>query len=84
LTHNAREPCIYIVGRSSDAGNSITAELKVINPAGEYIFIRPNVSLLENVDRVWWDIIAKESAINLLFLSARSLLTDTLKYRILC
>ena len=46
------------------------AECRVLNPAGEYMFIKADVSLIRIVNEVCEEIKAKEKAINILFLSA--------------
>lgn len=67
---HARQPRVYLVGRSQDAGDRIAVECKALNPQGEYIFVKANVSLIRVVDEVCEEIKAKEKAINILFLSA--------------
>lgn len=67
--HTVR-PRAYFVGRSQDAGDRIAAECKALNPDGEYIFIKADVSLIRVVDEVCEGIKAKEKTINVLFLSA--------------
>ena len=64
------QPRAYFVGRSQDAGDRITAECKALNPEGEYIFVKADVSLIRVVDEVCEEIKAKEKAVNILFLSA--------------
>lgn len=64
------QPRAYFIGRSQDAGDRITAECKALNPQGEYIFVKADVSLMRVVDEVCEDIKAKEKAVNILFLSA--------------
>ena len=66
----ARQPRAYFIGRSQDAANRIVAECKALNPAGEFIFLKRDVSLIRAVDDVCKEIQAKEKTINLLFLSA--------------
>jgi NADP-dependent 3-hydroxy acid dehydrogenase YdfG len=67
---HSRKPRAYFIGRSQDAGHRIVAECRVLNPAGEYIFIKADVSLIRVVDEVCEEIKAKEKALNILFLSA--------------
>ena len=67
---HARRPRAYFVGRSQDAGDRIGAECNALNPEGEFIFIKADVSLMRVVDGVCEKIKAKEKAINILFLSA--------------
>ena len=64
------QPRAYFVGRSQDAGDRIAAECKALNPDGEYIFIKADVSMIRVVDEVCEGIKAKEKTINILFLSA--------------
>ncbi|KAF8907951.1 hypothetical protein CPB84DRAFT_1959488 [Gymnopilus junonius] len=66
----AVKPRIYFIGRSQDAGDRILSECEVVNPKGEFTFIKADVSLLRVVDNVCRDIKPKEDTINLLFLSA--------------
>lgn len=66
----SHKPRLYFVGRSQDAADRITAECKVLNPAGEYIFIQADVSLIRVVDQVCEEIKAREKFLNILFLSA--------------
>jgi NAD(P)-dependent dehydrogenase (short-subunit alcohol dehydrogenase family) len=70
LAKYARSPRIYIVGRSQDAADRILAECKAINPDGEFIFMKADVSLIRNVDQLSNEIKAKEKFLNLLFLTA--------------
>lgn len=67
---HAKQPRVYFIGRSQDAANRIAAECKVLNSGGEYMFIKADVSLVRNVDKVCTEIREKEKAINILFLSA--------------
>ncbi|KAI4134253.1 MAG: hypothetical protein LQ347_001687 [Umbilicaria vellea] len=72
---HARQPRVYFVGRSQEAGDRITGECKALNSEGKYIFIKADTSLIRTVDDVCRDIKKKEKAVNLLFLS-----TGTLKF----
>lgn len=65
-----RQPRAYFIGRSQNAADRIRAECKEINPAGEFIFLKADVSLIHVVDEVCKEIKAKERVINVLFLSA--------------
>lgn len=66
----SRQPRAYFIGRSQDAADRITAECKALNPAGEFIFLKADVSLIRVVDEACREIRAKERVINVLFLSA--------------
>lgn len=72
---HSRQPRVYFIGRSQEAGDRIAAECKALNSEGEYIFIKADTSLLCNVDDVCRDIKNKEKAVNLLFLSTGSLIS---------
>lgn len=65
-----KRPRVYFVGRSQDAADRIQAECKTINPEGEYIFIKADISLIRVVDEVCEEIKKKERNINFLVLSA--------------
>lgn len=67
---HAKRPRAYFLGRSQDAADRIVAECKALNPKGEYIFIKADVSLIRVVDKVCQEIKEKEKAVNILFLSA--------------
>lgn len=71
------QPRVYIVGRSKEAADRITADVEVINPKGEYVFIQEDISLITGVDKVCKQIMAKEATINLLFQSQGTLITGT-------
>lgn len=66
---HARQPRVYFVGRSQEAGDRIAAECRQLNPDGEFTFIKADLSLMRNVDDVCREIESKENVINLLFLS---------------
>ena len=70
------QPRAYFIGRSQDSGDRIAAECKILNPEGEYIFVKADASLIRVVDEVCDMIKAKEKAINILFLSAGVAIMD--------
>jgi short-subunit dehydrogenase len=74
LARHACRPRVYFTGRSKEAGDRIVAECKDLNGEGEFTFIKADTSLIQNVDTVCHEIQAKEGAINLLFLSAGTLI----------
>ena len=80
---HARQPRIYFIGRSQEAGDCIAAECKVLNSEGEYIFVKADVSLIRTVDDICRDLKSKEKAINLLFLSQGALIRKKSMYAIL-
>jgi NADP-dependent 3-hydroxy acid dehydrogenase YdfG len=70
FAQHARQPRAYVVGRSQSAADRIIDSCREINPEGEYVFIKADVSLIINVDEVCEVIKAREKTINILFLSA--------------
>lgn len=76
----ARQPRIYNIGRSQQASDRIAAECKELNADTQYTFIQADVSLIRSVDAVCEQIQAKEKAVNVLFLSAGTLVTGVSMY----
>ncbi|KAK4117910.1 hypothetical protein N656DRAFT_834011 [Canariomyces notabilis] len=72
---HAVRPRIYFLGRSKMSGDRVCADLQKLNPEGEYTFTSVDISLLISVDEFCREIKAKESAINLLFLSTGTMIT---------
>lgn len=68
-------PKAYFIGRSQEAADRISSELKTLNPAGQYTFLKTDVSLLKSVDKVCEDIRAKEKFINILTISTGTFVT---------
>ncbi|OBT61907.1 hypothetical protein VE03_08224 [Pseudogymnoascus sp. 23342-1-I1] len=62
-------PSIYYVGQSQEAGDRIAADLKKLNPEGEYIFVQADLRLISKVDATCGDIKDKEKFINHVFLA---------------
>jgi NAD(P)-dependent dehydrogenase (short-subunit alcohol dehydrogenase family) len=73
FAHRASKPRIYFVGRSQEAADKLLVELKSLNPGGEYIFLKCDTSLMRNIDDLCLKIKAKETAINVLFMSQGTL-----------
>ncbi|KAM7189012.1 hypothetical protein V8F20_010315 [Naviculisporaceae sp. PSN 640] len=69
------KPRIYFLGRSKATGDRLSAELKELNPEGDYIFLSVDASLLSAVDDVCRQIKEKEESINLLFMTIGTLVT---------
>jgi hypothetical protein len=74
---HASKPRVYFTGRSQEAGDRISAECTELNSKGKFIFIKADTSLIRNVDDVCRDIKSKEQSINILFLSAGTLIEGT-------
>ncbi|KAK3217596.1 hypothetical protein GRF29_1g3585581 [Pseudopithomyces chartarum] len=70
LARSVPSPKIYLIGRNAAEASKITSELKAINPSSTISFIKSDVSLLRNVDKVCDEIKAKEKEVNLLFMTA--------------
>ena len=70
LAKYAKQPTIYIIGRSSASGARIVAECKAINYEGRYEFIQADVSTIKATDEVCAEIKKREKVINILFLTA--------------
>jgi NADP-dependent 3-hydroxy acid dehydrogenase YdfG len=77
FAQHAHAPHVYFTGRSQEAGDRIAAECMALNADGTFIFIKSDTSLLRNVDAVCRDIKARGQAINILFLSAGTLIQGT-------
>jgi NADP-dependent 3-hydroxy acid dehydrogenase YdfG len=77
---HARRPRAYFIGRSQKSGDRITAECKALNAEGEFTFTKADVGLIRVVDDVCREIKSKEKEINLLFLSAGTMIPDIGKF----
>ena len=51
---------VYLIGHSQATGDRIAAEYKELNPEGEFLFVKVDVSLIKNVDDVCADIKTKD------------------------
>lgn len=69
----AAQPRVYIVGRSQEAGDRVVSECEALNPEGTFVFLKRETSLIRKVDEVCNEIVSKEEAINLLFLTIGTL-----------
>ncbi|KAJ5261110.1 hypothetical protein N7478_011705 [Penicillium angulare] len=74
FARNAKQPRVYFVGRSQEAGDRIAKECRQLNKEGDFNFIKADVSLLKSVDDVCREIKHKEKAINVLFMTCGSAL----------
>ncbi|KAH7231943.1 hypothetical protein B0J15DRAFT_472622 [Fusarium solani] len=70
LVTSFKKPKLYIVGRNESAASHLTQELEAINSSAEVHFIQSDLSLIRNVDDLCRSVAQKESAIDLLFLTA--------------
>ncbi|KAI1332172.1 putative short-chain dehydrogenases/reductase [Xylariaceae sp. FL0255] len=78
LAQYARDPQIYIVGRSQVSADRIIAECKIISPGGHFEFLPADVSVLKGVDDICKVIAKKAPVINILFLSQGSMAFDSI------
>lgn len=69
FARHANRPRAYFIGRSQDAADRVVAECKALNPGGEYIFKKADMSLIRVVDQVCDEIRAKERRLDLVVLS---------------
>lgn len=76
FVHDAVKPRCYFVGRSEEAAQRIIEECKGLNPDAAVVFIRADLSLMKEVDRVAEKIKSQEKAINVMFLSSGAALFD--------
>ena len=77
-----RQPRVYFIGRSQEAGERIKAECEELNKEGQYEFIKADVSLIKVVDDICRDIKSKEQAINLLFMTQGTMQPHTSMFNI--
>ncbi|KAF2269644.1 hypothetical protein CC78DRAFT_528839 [Lojkania enalia] len=72
----AVEPRIYLMARSPTSAQRVIEECKTLNPKAEYTTINVDLSFIRETDRACNEIIAKESAVNLLMLSVGEISLD--------
>lgn len=72
------KPTIYIVGRNTEAGNRVISQLKSINsdPESKYYFLKHDVTLISEADKLSETVKQNETHVNLLFLSPGFLTTS--------
>lgn len=58
------------ISRSQDVADKLCKELEDLNPGSQAIFLKKDISILQNVDEVCEDLQRREKKINILFLSA--------------
>jgi short-subunit dehydrogenase len=77
---HTRQPRIYVVRRSQTSADRIKRECQELNSEVDLIFVKvDDISLMRTVDDVCHEIMAKENAINLLFLSCGTMTFKTSK-----
>lgn len=72
------KPTIYIVGRNIEAGTRVVSQLRRINsdPESKYFFLKHDVTLISEADKLSEVIKKNETHVNLLFLSPGFLTTN--------
>lgn len=70
FVRQAKKPKCYFVGRSEQSANRIIEECKTFNPDADIVFMRADLSLVKEAERLCEEIKSRERAINFLFLSA--------------
>lgn len=74
LARNTEKPTIYIIGRSKKSATPLLNDLAKLNANATVNFIESEIILIKNVDAVTAEITAKESKIDLLFMSPGGIL----------
>ena len=69
LAITADKPNAYIIGRSETNAVPFLAELRQINPEGNFNFIEADVSRIRSVDEACKEIMQREKKLNLLFMT---------------
>ncbi|KAK7917438.1 hypothetical protein PG985_011046 [Apiospora marii] len=69
FAQHAAEPRVYFVARNAKKASAITDDLRALNPRGKYEIIEKDVSLVKDATAVAELVKAKESTLDLLFLS---------------
>lgn len=62
-------PTLYIVGRSAEAGSTVVEDIKKLNAQANPIFLRHDLTLIKEADRVCQEVLQSETKINMLCLS---------------
>jgi NAD(P)-dependent dehydrogenase (short-subunit alcohol dehydrogenase family) len=76
FVRNTHSPHVYLIGRNSSEATRIISELQSLNAASKLSFIQSDTSLLKNVDAACEEIKARESKVNLLFMTIGQLTTQ--------
>lgn len=76
FVRNARSPKCYLVGRCEQAANRIIDECNALNPDASVVFLRADMSLVREADRLCETIIGVERVVDVLFLSAGAAVLD--------
>ncbi|KFY04037.1 hypothetical protein O988_01042 [Pseudogymnoascus sp. VKM F-3808] len=69
LAKHTVRPRIYYIGEFEESTGRLAADLKLLNPEGEYIFVNADLVTIRTVDVVCKNIKANEETLNLLFLT---------------
>ena len=69
LAQGTEKPTAYIVGRNESKTRPFLAELRQLNPEGQFNFVEADVSLIRNVDATCDQILRREKHLNFLFMT---------------
>lgn len=69
LAQETEKPTAYIVGRDEYKARPFLAELRQLNPEGQYNFVEADVSLIRNVDAACDRVLQREKHLNFLFMT---------------
>jgi NADP-dependent 3-hydroxy acid dehydrogenase YdfG len=72
----AVEPRIYLFARNEASAERVIADCRQINPAGDFIFVQVDLSLIRETDRACEEVKSKEKRVNLVVLSAGEMKLD--------
>jgi NADP-dependent 3-hydroxy acid dehydrogenase YdfG len=76
LVKYSTEPRIYLFARNPALAARAIAECRQINPSGDYIFVKVDLSLVRETDIACEYVKSREKLVNLLFLSAGEIKFD--------
>ena len=76
LVKYAIEPKIYLLARNPVSAARVIAECRRINPKGEYVFIKADLSLVKETDHACAQVKTSEKLVNLVVLSAGEISFD--------
>jgi NADP-dependent 3-hydroxy acid dehydrogenase YdfG len=66
---HAHAPKVYVIGRSKKTSQCLLDELATSNSQASVVFLETEISLMKNVDKVCEEIKARESKVDLLFMT---------------
>jgi NADP-dependent 3-hydroxy acid dehydrogenase YdfG len=70
------KPRCYLIGRNAEAASQTITECQALNPSAEVIFLKYDLSLIFEVDKLCEELKQRENTVNLLFISHGSVSID--------